>query len=97
MSDKNFIKYKDRHGAVTLTKRGSKYDSGHGDDLFDGISGSAMAETIADEKNKDRVDRTAKVMRNVAEKDRAKNAKEKKKASTGRKDFPFFKHSTKGK
>lgn len=94
MSDKNFIKRKDRKGAVTLIKRGGAYDDAYGDDTIDGISGSSAAETIKSQKDKKALspERSSKVMRRMSSERRQENARKGQNA-----DFKFFKHTTKGK
>jgi len=95
MADKKkYMSYKDSTGAVTLTRKGSKYDDMSGDEFYDGMSGSASAEVIGKSKKllKSNPNDTARVMRNVSAERRQKNARE-----GQQKDFKFFKHKTKGK
>ena len=99
MSDKGkYISYKDKgpgRGAITLVRRGSKYDDGGDLDIFSGASASAAAETIgksAKDKKGLGPDGTARVMRKMTKDRRTENAA----AGKGR-DFKFFEHKTKGK
>jgi hypothetical protein len=102
----DFISYKDkRSGAVTLTKRGGKYDDGSDPnypgelgDEFRGIGGSASAETIAKdgkEKGQKEAEDTARVTRGMSAKAKANNASMDPAGScTGKgSDHEFFKHT----
>lgn len=90
----DFLKYKDKGGAVTLTKKGGKYDAGDDpkfdnkevNELFRGISGDSKAATILSRSKQGQDPNfTAKVMRDVTSKKKSEN------------DAAFFKHTEKNK
>lgn len=93
-----YVTYKDKGpkgGAVTVVRRGSKYDDGGDLDIFTGASASAAAETIGKSaKKKDGLgpSGTAEVMRKMSKNRRTENA-----AKGKGRDFKFFEHKTKGK
>ena len=88
-----FKKYKGRKGAVTVVKKDGPYDLG-------GMSKSLDSFAEAREglyKGDDKYSKEAKKSSILGGFEAIKKVKREKSESKGRKDFPFFKHTTKGK
>lgn len=91
MSD--FKKYKGKKGAVTVVKKGGPYDLGGMSDALDSFA--EAREGLYEGEGK--YMKEAKKSSIKGGYDAIKKVKREKSESKGRKDFPFFKHTTKGK